>query len=308
MSYQYKGPVDVNKTPNLSKIKGKTVLITGAGSGIGEAYATAFASNGAFVAILDFNETYGREVEKKLKDKGYNVRFIKADICSWEEQLAAFKETIEYSPKKAIDVVIGNAGKSGADPVYHQENTDEPTKPDLSIAEIDFMGTLYTVKLALHYFQKTPRTDDHDKCLILTGSIVSYLDWPGAIQYNGAKFGVRGMMRSLRRTMPRDGGRVNIISPFFVHTRVHTPEIVEWLEKKGIEKVEKEDVGTSVVFIAADKSINGRAFALLPRSMAPKGFVDIDNDDFAHSKFWTDLHELNCSASIRAQIDPSKQG
>ena len=110
-NYKYTGTVDVSKQPNLASLKGRTVLVTGAGSGIGEIISEKYAENGSFVALCDVNEELGKGVEKKLLEKGYNVKFIKCNVLSWEEQLAAFKEAIASSPKNAIDVVVANAGK-----------------------------------------------------------------------------------------------------------------------------------------------------------------------------------------------------
>lgn len=71
---------------------------------------------------------------------------------------------------------------------------------------------MYTVKLAVHYLSRNP--EGSDKCLIMTASLAGYLDQPGSPQYNSSKWGVRGVMRSLRRTMPGMGMRVNIIAPW----------------------------------------------------------------------------------------------
>lgn len=54
----------------------------------------------------------------------------------------------------------------------------EPTKPDLNIVKVNMDGTLYTWKLAVHYFRKQPDTDDRDRCFIITGSMVAWIDSP----------------------------------------------------------------------------------------------------------------------------------
>lgn len=77
---------------------------------------------------------------------------------------------------------------------------------------VDLIGATYTAKLALHYLAKQP--EGRDRCLILTSSIAGYLDKPGSPQYNAAKFGVRGLFRSLRTTMPKDNMRVNLLAPW----------------------------------------------------------------------------------------------
>ena len=92
-------------------------------------------------------------------------------------------------------------------------DTDEPQKPNLSIVDIQTTGTLYTTKLATHYFKRQPETQDRDRCLIITSSLAGYTGYPRGPQYCVAKWGVRALMRSLRETCGEDGIRVNLIAP-----------------------------------------------------------------------------------------------
>lgn len=133
---------------------------------------------------------------------------MKCDVCSWTDQLAVFKAAITLSPNQRIDIVIANAAVVGDDPFMTTEDTDEPAEPDFRILNIGLIGTAYTTKLALHYFGKSEASD---KCLILKASIAGYFDLPGGISYQTVKFGVRGLMRSLRHT---GLCRVNVIAPW----------------------------------------------------------------------------------------------
>jgi NAD(P)-dependent dehydrogenase (short-subunit alcohol dehydrogenase family) len=87
-------------------------------------------------------------------------------------------------------------------------------KPDLSIVNVNLIGVLYTVKLALHYFRQWPLEESRDRCLIIKGSVAGYVDQPGSPQYNSSKFAGRGLMRSLRRTSWMQGIRVNYVAPW----------------------------------------------------------------------------------------------
>jgi hypothetical protein len=60
----------------------------------------------------------------------------------------------------------------------------EPTKPDLNIVDVNLNGTFYTWKLAVHYFRKQPETEDRDRCFIITGSMVAWIDSPVSICFN----------------------------------------------------------------------------------------------------------------------------
>lgn len=95
------------------------------------------------------------------------------------------------------------------------DKQDEPVEPDLKIANINFIGVLYTIKLALHYFRRQHEKNSQiDQVLILQGSLAGYIDLPGSIQYAGSKYALRGIMRNLRRTGWTFGMRVNYIAPW----------------------------------------------------------------------------------------------
>jgi len=94
-------------------------------------------------------------------------------------------------------------------------------KPNLTTMDINLTGLLYTVKLAIHYFRRQPVEPSRDRCLILKSSLAGYVDLPGSIQYNASKFGVRGVMRSLRRTSWKESIRVNLVAPWSVIDSEH---------------------------------------------------------------------------------------
>jgi len=97
--------------------------------------------------------------------------------------------------------------------------SEEPQEPRLNILNVNLTGVLYTVKLALFYFRKQNAANKEkplDQNLILQGSLAGYLDLPGALEYTASKFGLRGLMRDLRRTEHAHHIRVNYIGPWFV--------------------------------------------------------------------------------------------
>ena len=142
-----------------------------------------------------------------------------------------FKAAISKSPHHSCDIVIANAGVSGIDDVFKLDGStylpkrrgdllivtdpeSEPIKPDLRIVNINMIGVLYTAKLAMHYFRTQPMSESRDRLLILQGSLAGYLDQPGSPQYAASKYGLRGMMKSLRRTVGQQDMRVNYIGPW----------------------------------------------------------------------------------------------
>jgi NAD(P)-dependent dehydrogenase (short-subunit alcohol dehydrogenase family) len=166
------------------------------------------------------------------------VKFVKCDVTSWEDQLKLFAQAALFTGK--VDYVIANAGIFRKDEVftfsgeiYHrctEPETDdipigkdqEPMKPDLAAVDVNLKGTLYTTKLALHYFVKQngelPSPQQEENCLVLIGSGAAFLDCPRGPVYPSTKWGVRGIMHSMRRTAFYHGGRVNMISPWYYYT------------------------------------------------------------------------------------------
>lgn len=92
----------------------------------------------------------------------------------------------------------------------------EPTEPKLRILQINLIGVIYTLKLAMHYLRAQPEADARDRCFIFKGSIAGLIDQPASWQYSTSKFGLRGLMRSVRRTSWSEGIRVNYVAPWYV--------------------------------------------------------------------------------------------
>jgi NAD(P)-dependent dehydrogenase (short-subunit alcohol dehydrogenase family) len=143
------------------------------------------------------------------------VKFVKCDTRVWEDQLAMFKSAVSNSPSKSVDIVIANAGITGPDPLYAMADpSTEPEKPDLRIINTNLIGVAYTLKLGLHYLRAQPEGEGRDRCFIFKGSIAGILDQPGSFQYSTSKWGLRGLMNSLRRTSWMEGIRVNYVGPW----------------------------------------------------------------------------------------------
>lgn len=128
----------------------------------------------------------------------------------------------------------------------------------------------YTAKLATHYLCPARNKSPTPRALIFTCSMAGYADQPYSPEYNASKWGVRGLLRSLRCTNPTHGIRTNGIAPTFVKTGILVPDWMAFLEGKGVKFADKEDVGRAVMRIAADGEMNG---AGLPSSQLPIIFL-----------------------------------
>lgn len=153
--------------------------------------------------------------------------------------------------------------------------------------DVNIKGALYTTKLANHYFIKQngqdPGKEQDDTCLILIGSGAAFLDCPRSPQYEASKWAMRGLMHALRRTTYYYGSRVNVISPWYVHTNILPQQTFEHIKSFGVQFAELEDAGQCLLRILSDPSVNGRSLFLSARKWAPRGYIDLDIDDYPNS-------------------------
>lgn len=206
--------LSASATYDTRKLRGKSVIITGAGSGLGEAFLRDYVKAGAFVTFGDLAEDRSQQIVDELgEDK---VHFVHCDVLKWQDQLHLFLAALEKSPSETIDIVVANAGISGHDDLATDETeiNGQPKEPNIDQINVNLIGVIYTAKLALHYLSRQTNGPDRDRCLILVSSIAGYVDKPGSPQYNASKFGVRGLMRCLRTTMPEQKMRVNLLAPW----------------------------------------------------------------------------------------------
>ncbi|KZF19308.1 short chain dehydrogenase/ reductase [Xylona heveae TC161] len=291
-SYKHAGPVDCTVDFDPSHLKGKTAIVTGGANGLGEAYVRSLVAIGVKVCFGDLDIEGGMKLEEELQ----GTKFIRCDTSNWDDQVQLFKEAASFSQTGKIAYVIANAGIHRPDEVYlYSSNDQEPQKPELSVIDVNICGSLYTTKLALHYFMKqngqNPSSVQEDTCLILIGSGAAFLDVPRAPQYCASKWAMRGVMHSLRRTAFYYGSRVNVISPWYVKTKILSEEAFAHVSNAGVQFAEAEDAGQCLLRILSDKNINGHSIFVSGRKWASRGYMDLDLEDFSGNALIQEMQE-----------------
>ncbi|RMZ39452.1 short chain dehydrogenase/reductase family oxidoreductase [Aspergillus flavus] len=261
-------------------------------NGLGEGYVRALVAEGVNVCIADLNEEKGKKLEAELK----GTKYIQCNTTIWEDQARLFREAVSFSPTGKIHYVVANAGIHRPDEVFLYSGDDqEPQKPDLSTIDVNIQGTLYTAKLASHYFIKqngqTPSPKQEDTCLVLIGSGAAFLDCPRAPQYCASKWAMRGIMHALRRTAFYYGSRVNIISPWYVKTNILSEDAFAHVSSLGVVFATVEDAGQCLLRILSDTSINGHSIFVSGRKWAAQGYLDLDLEDYAGSALIQEIQE-----------------
>ncbi|PGH05247.1 hypothetical protein AJ79_06858 [Helicocarpus griseus UAMH5409] len=289
--------LDCTIQPSLENLKEKSVIVTGGASGLGRGFVQAFTEAGAFVTFGDVDEETGSKLATELAGK---AQFVKCDVRSWEEQVLMFETAAAKSPSKSCDIVIANAGRAGPDGLFADEDPSLlPTKPDTTIFDINVTGALYTAKLALHYFRRQKIEPGRDRCLILIGSLAGFMDLPGSATYSMSKFGVRALMRSLRRNAWVDSIRVNLIAPGYIITPAYPAELITFFASKGVKFASGEDASKATLRIASDQSVNGRSLAVVSREDCAEGYLDLAQDDYPEGSQLRAWQELSLKIGSR---------
>jgi len=226
-----------------------TVLITGAGIGIGRATAKAFGKAGYNVIATDILETEGATVAAEIIAAGGKAEFHKLDVRS-TAQADALVAAVEKQ-HGAIDVVVANAGIAHKVPL--DRLSDE--KWDQTF-EIDLKGIFRVVRPALAGMKARKRG-----AVVAVSSImgVAY-GWDEHVHYSSAKAGVVGLVRGLAVELARDGVRVNGIAPGYIRTAQLMSE-EHSLGPAGAEKAgefipmgrigEPEEIADVILFLAS---------------------------------------------------------
>ncbi|KAK9357456.1 hypothetical protein V1504DRAFT_442807 [Lipomyces starkeyi] len=267
--YRHTGPVNCDLDFDPSNLKGKTAIVTGGANGIDEAYVRALVASGVTVCIGDRDVAGGKKLVAELHGR---TKFIECDAAKWDDQDRLFREAASFSPTGKIAYVVANAGIIRQDDVFS-----------------------YSVKLSLHYFVKQngqkPSSTQDDTCLVLIGSGAAFLDCLRIPQYSATKWAMRGIMHSLRRTAFYYGSRVNVISPWYVKTKIMSEEEFAHVAEVGVEFAEAEDAGQCLLRILSDASINGHSFFIAARKWASRGYVDLDLDDYPGNALIQEIQE-----------------
>lgn len=225
-------------------LQDKVALITGAASGIGRASAILFARQGARVAILDVNESGGRETEDLVRESSGDGFFIKTDVADDDQIRQATEMTIDRYGR--LDIVFSNAAAFTygdatelAEEDWHR-TLDVCLKPAYSLA-----------RHAVAHLRKAG-----GGVILITSSVHATRGYARYLAYQAAKGGLAAMTRAMAADYAPEI-RVNCILPGAVITGfwTDTPEETRQkiaqmcpLQRNGIPK----DIANAALFLASD--------------------------------------------------------
>jgi NAD(P)-dependent dehydrogenase (short-subunit alcohol dehydrogenase family) len=190
-------------------IAGLGAVITGGGSGLGEATARAMAARGAKVGILDLGRSKGAEVAESI---GGDALFLEADVTSEDQVTSAIERATEAFG--GIHVNVNCAGIGSAGRTVGKDGEPFNLSYFRLTIEINLIGTFNVLRLAAAQMAKNePNAGGERGVIINTASVAAFEGQIGQCAYSASKGGVVGMTLPIARDLAKLGVRVCTIAP-----------------------------------------------------------------------------------------------
>lgn len=227
-------------------LRGKVVIITGAGRGIGFATAERFCAEGARVVVAEFDPSTGEAAAKALQEKSYEARFIQVDVGSRASVQKLVQEA--RATWDRIDGIVNNAGivMDATLAKMSEEQFD-------SVLRVNLKGTWACAQEVAAVL----KSQGQGGFILNAASVVALYGNFGQTNYVASKAGVIGMTKTWARELGKDKIRVNAIAPGFIDTSM-TQGIPEKVIEKLVAKIplgemgRPEDIAAAYAFLASD--------------------------------------------------------
>ncbi len=250
-------------------LQGKAAIVTGAGSGIGLAIATALARQGAVVCVADVDEVGGRRAADAIAGAGGRALFVRADVSRVDAVRAMVQQSADAFGR--VDILVNNAGLQHIAPII-----EYPEAQWERLVGIMLTGTFLCTKYALPHMirQKWGR-------VVNIASAHGLIASPFKSAYVSAKHGIVGFTKVAAWEVADQGITVNAVCPGYVRTplverqiadqaRVHgipDSEVVSriMLQPQALKRLlEPDEVAALVVFLCSDAAagITGTALPI----------------------------------------------
>jgi NAD(P)-dependent dehydrogenase (short-subunit alcohol dehydrogenase family) len=194
------------------QIQGQAALVTGGGSGLGEAVARELARQGAQVAVLDVNEEGAKRVAADIGGLG-----LRCDITDTASVNAALDAA--QAAHGGARIVMNIAGIGTAKRVIGKDGAPAPLEDFERVIKVNLIGTYNMVRLAAARIAKLDSLEDGERgVMVNTASVAAFDGQVGQEAYSASKGGIVGLTLPLARDLAQWGVRVMTVAPGLFHT------------------------------------------------------------------------------------------
>ena len=255
---QYRATVAAPQEPNkgtvVARFEGKSVVVTGAGSGFGRAIAVRFAEEGASVLCADIDPVGGEKTAAEIEAAGGTAEFIEVNVAQSDDVQAMVERCVERFGR--IDVLVNNAGYS-----HRSRLMWKLTEEDFDgVFAVNVKGVFLGCKFAVPHM-----IEGGGGAIVNTASIGAVAPRAGVTPYNASKGAVVTLTRGLAGEVARHNIRVNAVNPVAAETGFMKGALgVDKLDNEAKSSIvagiprgrlsEPADVAAAVCFLASDEA------------------------------------------------------
>ena len=226
-------------------LKDQSIIVTGAATGIGQAFALGAALQGAHVFVADWNDA--EETMEAVRQLGGKASYVQVDVSDDSSVKAMADAALAISGR--IDGLINNAA-------YFREVKLTPFEEiDPNIWERIFQVNVKGVWLCCKAVMPAMRSQAKGS-IVNIASVVAVAGQPGYLHYVATKGAVLSMTKGLAKECGKDGVRCNVIAPGFVITDATKNRPIEWqqsfLKARALSREQRPDdlVGTAIYLLS----------------------------------------------------------
>jgi len=194
-----------------TELKGRTVIVTGASSGIGAHFAETLASKGAKVALAARRLSKLEALVKRIQDNGGEAIAVQMDVAQEESVIAAYDEVQDNLGE--VDTVIANAGRNA-----DGRAIDLPVEDFDALMSVNLRGVFLSAREGARRMMKAfPREEKRGR-IVIVSSITAKMVTPGISAYSASKAAINHMGRVFAREWAASGINVNMLLPGYIET------------------------------------------------------------------------------------------
>ena len=244
----------------MGRLEGKSVIITGAGSGIGRAASLLFTREGAKLIAVDRTDGV-KETVDQVKQAGGTAEAVIADAGSEQDVMAFIAKAV--SSYGGLDVIWANAGVSGG-LVPLAEQTVEHWQ---EILRINLIGPFLAIKYSMPHMIKQKYG-----AIVCTASVAGLKSGASGHPYGASKAGVISLVQTTAYSLSGTGVRINAVCPGLIETGMTKPVFDRAKERGTADKIgqlnplkragQPHELAAMGLFLASDEAsyVNGQAF------------------------------------------------